>query len=115
MWHMLALNLLLPRSPVLPNLTCVILQAIDIVHPWTMGVNGEPLVPLTTFSICMIHRQSGGRLPLFAEGIKAMKALKSGDRVLIAEACNHNRITDICNDIGMIQVRMGEEEAAWLV
>lgn len=27
-----------------------------------------------------------------------------GDRVLIAEACNHNRITDVCNDIGMVQI-----------
>lgn len=24
--------------------------------------------------------------------------------MLVAEACNHNRITDICNDIGMVQV-----------
>ncbi len=23
--------------------------------------------------------------------------------MLIAEACNHNRITDICNDIGMVR------------
>ena len=30
---------------------------------------------------------------------------QAGDRVLVAEACNHNRITDICNDIGMVQVR----------
>lgn len=32
------------------------------------------------------------------------RALQAGDRVLVAEACNHNRITDICNDIGMVQV-----------
>ena len=51
----------------------------------------------------MIQRQSSGKLPLFAEGLRAYKALKPGDRVLIAEACNHNRITDICNDIGMVQ------------
>jgi hypothetical protein len=31
--------------------------------------------------------------------------LQEGDRVLIAEACNHNRITEMCNDIGMVQVR----------
>lgn len=30
--------------------------------------------------------------------------LQAGDRVLIAEACNHNRITEMCNDIGMVQV-----------
>ena len=78
-------------------------QAVDIVHPWTLGADGQPLAPFTTFSICMIQRQSSGKLPLFAEGLRAYKALKPGDRVLIAEACNHNRITDICNDIGMVQ------------
>ena len=30
--------------------------------------------------------------------------LQPGDRVLIAEACNHNRITADCNDIGCVQV-----------
>jgi hypothetical protein len=27
-----------------------------------------------------------------------------GDRILVAEACNHNRITTACNDIGLVQV-----------
>jgi hypothetical protein len=50
-------------------------------------------------------RQSGGKLPLFVDGIRALASgLTSGDRVLIAEACNHNRITDHCNDIGMVQI-----------
>ena len=31
-------------------------------------------------------------------------SLQEDDRVLIAEACNHNRITEMCNDIGMVQV-----------
>lgn len=80
-------------------------QAMDIVHPWTLDESGQPLLPITTFSIAMIHRQSGGKLPLFVQGIKALEAgLGAGDRVLIAEACNHNRITDHCNDIGMVQV-----------
>ena len=34
----------------------------------------------------------------------APSSLQAGDKVLVAEACNHNRITDICNDIGMVQV-----------
>jgi len=39
------------------------------------------------------------------EGIKALeRGIGPGDRVLIAEACNHNRITDHCNDIGMVQI-----------
>jgi hypothetical protein len=50
-------------------------------------------------------RQSGGKLPLFVDGIRALASgLTAGDRVLIAEACNHNRITDHCNDIGMVQI-----------
>lgn len=28
-------------------------------------------------------------------------------RALVMQACNHNRITDICNDIGMVQVLRG--------
>ncbi|GAB4823876.1 hypothetical protein N2152v2_010922 [Parachlorella kessleri] len=80
-------------------------QAVDIVHPWTLDeATGDELVPFTTFSIAMIHRQSQGQLPLFVEGIERYKSLKEGDRVLIAEACNHNRITEMCNDIGMVQI-----------
>ncbi|PSC71854.1 iron hydrogenase assembly [Micractinium conductrix] len=80
-------------------------QAVDILHPWTLDpATGEELVPFTTFSIAMIHRQSRGQLPLFVQGLEAFKQLKAGDRVLVAEACNHNRITDICNDIGMVQI-----------
>jgi hypothetical protein len=40
---------------------------MDIVHPWTLDASGQPLLPITTFSIAMIHRQSGGKLPLFVE------------------------------------------------
>lgn len=88
-----------------PKLLITDSQAIDIVHPWTLDpVSGAELVPITTFSIAMIHRQSGGRLPLFAEGVRTLSRLSAGDRVLIAEACNHNRITDVCNDIGMVQI-----------
>lgn len=32
------------------------LQAMDIVHPWTLDDQGTPLLPITTFSIAMIHR-----------------------------------------------------------
>lgn len=88
-----------------PKLIVTDSQAVDILHPWTLDPQtGEELVPFTTFSIAMIHRQSRGQLPLFVEGLEAFKRLKSGDRVLVAEACNHNRITEICNDIGMVQI-----------
>lgn len=79
-------------------------QAMDIVHPWTLDASGNSLIPITTFSIAMIHRQSGGKLDLFVKGIETFKTVKPGDRLLVAEACNHNRITDICNDIGMVQI-----------
>jgi biotin synthase-like enzyme/GTPase SAR1 family protein len=80
-------------------------QAVDIVHPWTMdSASGEQLIPFTTFSIAMVQRQSRGALPVFAAGIEAFKNLKPGDHVLVAEACNHNRITELCNDIGMVQI-----------
>lgn len=29
---------------------------MDIVHPWTLDESGAPLLPITTFSIAMIHR-----------------------------------------------------------
>jgi hypothetical protein len=48
-------------------LLLLLLQAMDIVHPWTLDASGQPLLPITTFSIAMIHRQSGGKLPLFVE------------------------------------------------
>lgn len=54
------------------------MQAVDILHPWTLDEAGQELVPFTTFSIAMIHRQSAGQLPLFAEGIEAYKQLKVG-------------------------------------
>eukprot|EP00873_Tetraselmis_striata_P015975 jgi/Tetstr1/436239/TSEL_025083.t1 len=79
-------------------------QAVDILHPWTLSPDGAPLVPFTTFSIAMVNRMSGGQLQTFVDGVAALETLKEGDAVLVAEACNHNRITDQCNDIGMVQI-----------
>jgi len=88
-------------------------QALDVVHPWTLDAHGQPIVEITTFSISMINRQSGGQLGLFARGLGRLQHLATHGgggrgggppRVLIAEACNHNRITDTCNDIGMVQL-----------
>jgi hypothetical protein len=74
-------------------------QAMDVVHKWTMRRADEKAeqncteetVPLTTFSVMMINYMSGGRLPAFVEGIKRFETLKRGDKVLICEACNHDR------------------------
>lgn len=71
-------------------------QAIDIMSVWV-----PEDVPLTTFSIMMLHSTSGGDLELFARGAEALDSLDPGDRVLIAEACNHDRIAE---DIGTVQI-----------
>lgn len=71
-------------------------QAIDIMYQWVP----EDIL-LTTFSITMINYTSRGRLQQFVNGINALRKLKSGDTVLIAEACNHSRIGE---DIGTVQI-----------
>ena len=52
-------------------------------------------VPLTSFSILFARLK--GNLKILVDGAKKLKVLKNGDRVLIAEACTHNRQ---CGDIG---------------
>ena len=71
-------------------------QAIDVMDAWV-----PEDVPLTTFSIMMLHSTSGGDLELFARGAEALDRLGPGDRILIAEACNHDRIAE---DIGTVQI-----------
>ena len=79
-----------------PSLAVTDSQAIDIMAKWT-----PQHVPLTTFSVMMANIQSGGKLNEFVRGIDALAKLKKGDRVLICEACNHDRIVD---DIGTVQI-----------
>lgn len=71
-------------------------QAMDIMHQWVPSD-----IPLTTFSIMMIHSVSRGRLDAFFMGVEALNSLHEGDQVLIAEACNHSRIQE---DIGTVQI-----------
>jgi len=71
-------------------------QAIDLMKDWV-----PKEIPLTTFSIMMINQTAGGDLDLFARGAAAMDGLRAGDRVLIAEACNHDRMAE---DIGTAQI-----------
>ncbi len=52
-------------------------------------------VPLTSFSILFARLK--GDLAELAKGVKKIKSLKDGDRVLIAEACSHHPLQD---DIG---------------
>jgi [FeFe] hydrogenase H-cluster maturation GTPase HydF len=71
-------------------------------------------VPLTSFSILFARHR--GDLSQYLEGIKALDALKPGDRVLIAEACTHHPIED---DIGRVKIprwleqRVGHLEFEW--
>ncbi len=71
-------------------------QAMDLMHRWTPDD-----IRLTTFSIMMINYVSRGRLTAFVDGVRALDTLQAGDRVLIAEACNHSRIAE---DIGTVQI-----------
>ena len=56
-------------------------------------------VPLTSFSILMARYK--GLLDAAAPGATAVKHLKGGDTVLIAEGCTHHRQ---CDDIGTVKI-----------
>ena len=58
-----------------------------------------PSVKCTTFSIIFIRYK--GDLAEMAKGAAALRGLKPGDRVLIAEACSHHAIED---DIGRVKI-----------
>lgn len=58
-----------------------------------------PEIPLTSFSI--VFARAKGDLAVYCAGAAAMKSLKDGDRVLIAEGCTHHRQ---CNDIGTVKL-----------
>ncbi len=63
-------------------------------------------VPLTSFSILMARYK--GDLALTVEGARAVKELKAGDKVLIAEGCTHHRQ---CEDIGTVKLPRWIHEA----
>lgn len=71
-------------------------QAIDVMSRWV-----PKEIPLTTFSIMMINSTSGGNLHLFAGGVRVLDHLAADARILITEACNHDRIVE---DIGTVQI-----------
>ena len=56
-------------------------------------------IALTSFSILFARYK--GSLEMLLRGAAALKALKDGDRVLIAEGCTHHRQ---CNDIGTVKM-----------
>lgn len=56
-------------------------------------------VPLTSFSI--VFARAKGDLAAYCAGAEAMKNLRDGDVVLVAEGCTHHRQ---CNDIGTVKL-----------
>ena len=56
-------------------------------------------IPLTSFSILMARQK--GDLEEFVKGATSISKLKSGDKILIAEACTHHPIGE---DIGRIKI-----------
>ncbi|MCI8674517.1 MAG: [FeFe] hydrogenase H-cluster maturation GTPase HydF [Lachnospiraceae bacterium] len=56
-------------------------------------------IPLTSFSILFARYK--GNLELTVKGVRAIEALKDGDRVLICEGCTHHRQ---CDDIGTVKI-----------
>jgi len=54
---------------------------------------------LTSFSILMARQK--GELGVFLDGIKAIKGLRAGAKILIAEACTHNTNHE---DIGRVKI-----------
>ena len=56
-------------------------------------------IRLTSFSI-LFARQKGD-LSEFLKGVEAIKGLRDGDTVLVAEGCTHHRQ---CNDIGTVKI-----------
>ena len=58
-----------------------------------------PHIPMTSFSILFARHQ--GDLPEMVRGAHAIDRLKSGDKILIAEACTHHPIGE---DIGRVKI-----------
>ena len=69
-------------------------QAFDRVDELTPST-----IPLTSFSILMARFK--GKLQDLVAGVKAIKNLKAGSKVLISEGCTHRRQ---CDDIGTVKI-----------
>lgn len=64
-----------------------------------MAAEIPPEIPCTTFSILFARLK--GDLKTLTEGAAAIRSLKPGDKVLIAEACTHHAADD---DIGRVKI-----------
>jgi len=93
-----------------PSIVITDSQAMDLVGRWVTP-DIFPNVQLTTFSIMMINQMTDGQLPRFIKGLETLKTMKPNSKILISEACNHDRLTDICEDIGTQQIPKKLREA----
>ncbi|MDD5186487.1 MAG: [FeFe] hydrogenase H-cluster maturation GTPase HydF [Paludibacter sp.] len=64
-----------------------------------VAADTPPGIPLTSFSILFARYQ--GDLPEMVKGAMAIDKLKTGDKVMIAEACSHHPIGE---DIGTVKI-----------
>jgi [FeFe] hydrogenase H-cluster maturation GTPase HydF len=64
-----------------------------------VAADTPPEIPLTSFSILFARYQ--GDLPEMVKGALAIDKLKTGDKVLVAEACSHHPIGE---DIGTVKI-----------
>ncbi len=71
-------------------------QAFDVMAGWVPNK-----IPFTSFSIMMTNYMSFGNLGYFMESVKVVDKLKEGDKILVVEACNHDRQ---CDDIATVQI-----------
>lgn len=78
----------------LPQLIVTDSQAFSRVAAET-----PPGIMLTSFSILFARHK--GDLEILVSGVKSIKNLKSGDRILIVEACTHHQQAD---DIGKVKI-----------
>ena len=81
-----------------PDLVITDSQAFGAVNQ-TIRQSDNQTIRLTSFSI-LFARQKGD-LGEYVRGLKAIKELKGGDMVLVAEGCTHHRQ---CNDIGTVKI-----------
>ena len=73
-------------------------QAFGLINETVKQSTGQK-IRLTSFSV-LFARQKGD-LDEFVKGLEAIKGLKDGDTVLVAEGCTHHRQ---CNDIGTVKI-----------
>ena len=81
-----------------PDLVITDSQVFGSVNQ-TIKQSNNRTIRLTSFSV-LFARQKGD-LGEYAKGLEAIRQLKDGDTVLVAEGCTHHRQ---CNDIGTVKI-----------